>query len=98
MAWDLTLNGNFTIKSAYTLMFSKEQCPTTWSKVWISNLLPKINFFWWMVQHGKFLTIDNMKKKGFYIINRCCLCEEKEESIYHLFIECQFVVDIWTKV
>ena len=62
MAWDLTSNGNFTVKSAYTLLFNKELCPTTWSKVWISNLIPKINFFWWTVQHGIFLTIDNLKK------------------------------------
>ena len=93
MAWDLTPNGNFTIKSAYPFMFSKDPCPILWRKVWITNLIPKINFFWWTTQHGIFLTLDNLKKKGFYITNYCCLCEQKEESIYHLFIECQFVVD-----
>ena len=88
MAWDLTPNGNFTVKFAYTFMFSKDPCPILWRKVWITSLIPKINFFWWAAQHVKILTIDNLKKRGFYITNRCCLCKEKEESISQLFIEC----------
>ena len=87
MAWDLTPNGNFTIKSTYTLMFNNESCPTMWSKVWITNLIPKINFFWWTVQHGKILTLDNLKRRGFYITNHYYLYKEKGESISHLFLE-----------
>ena len=59
MAWDLTPNENFTVKSSYTFMYNKELCPSLWSKVWITNLIPKINFFWWTARHGNFLTIDN---------------------------------------
>ena len=98
MAWDLTPNGSFFVKSTYTFMFSKDPCPIVWRKVWITNLIPKINFFWWMAQHGIFLRIDNSRKRGFYITNRCYICKEKEESISHLFIECQFALGIWTKV
>ena len=79
-------------------MFSKDPCPTLWSKVWITNLIPKINFFWWTTQHGKILTLDNLKRRGFYITNNCCLCNEKEESISHVFLECQYALGIWTKV
>ena len=65
--WDLTPIGNFTVKSAYKHLFSKVLCPPLWSKVWISNLLPKINFFWWTVQHGKILTLDNLKGRVFFL-------------------------------
>ena len=98
MAWDLTPSGSFIVKLAYTHIFSKDPSMILWSKVWITNLIPKINFFWWTAQHGNFLTIDNLKKRGFYIKNYCCLCKENAESISHLFIECQFFVGILTKV
>ena len=43
--WEITPNGQFTIKSAYNLLFNKDHNLASWRKVWINNLLPKINFF-----------------------------------------------------
>lgn len=97
-AWDLTPSGNFTVKSTYTFRFSKDPCPTLWLKVWITDLIPKINFFWQTAQHGKISTLDNLKRRVFYITNHCCLCKEKEESISHLFLDCQYALGIWAKV
>ena len=45
VVWDITPNGQFIVKSTYNLLFNKDPSPTSWRKVWISNLLPKINFF-----------------------------------------------------
>ena len=46
VVWEITPNGQFTIKLAYNLLFNKDHNPNSWRKVWISNLLTKINFFW----------------------------------------------------
>ena len=51
-----------------------------------------------MVQHGKILSLDNLKKRGFYITNKCCLYKENEENISHLFLECPFALKIWSMV
>lgn len=59
------------------------------------NLIPKINLFWWKVAHGKILTIDNLKKKDFYLVNRCYLCNEVEETIMHLMFQCPYSKEIW---
>jgi hypothetical protein len=40
---------------------------------------------------GKILTIDNLRKMNFIVINRCCLCKADGETINHLFLHCEFV-------
>ena len=45
VVWNITPNGQFTVKLAYNLLFNKDHSPESWHKVWISNLQPKINFF-----------------------------------------------------
>lgn len=98
LIWDKTVNGSFSIKSAYNQLFSNDPNPSNWGLVWNNNLLPKINFFWWTVQHGKILITDNLKKRGFVLPNRCYLCKNNEESIKHLFLECPFSQRIWSTV
>ena len=34
------------------------------------------------------LTLDKLKRKGIPLVNRCCLCEENEETVDHLLIHC----------
>ena len=63
--WELTSSGNFTVKLTYKNLFSKDLCTLLWSKVWISNLLPKINFFWWTIRHDKISALDNLKRSFF---------------------------------
>lgn len=46
--------------------------------------------------HGKILTQDNLKRRGFQLPNRCILCKVEEESIDHLFIHCPFARHLWT--
>lgn len=65
-----------------------------WNKVWIKNLTPKINYFWWAASHGKILTIDNLVRRGFHLVNRCVLCKVEEETIMHLFFHYLFLREI----
>lgn len=66
--------------------------------MWIHQLIPKINFFWWTSIHGKILTIDNLVKRGFQFPNWCTLCRREEETIYHLFIHYHFDAQVWKNV
>ncbi|CAN1796057.1 hypothetical protein LINPERHAP1_LOCUS20800, partial [Linum perenne] len=52
----------------------------------------------WCCFHGRILTLDNLKVRGFILPNWCALCRKQEESIDHLFIHCPFVSGIWGKV
>jgi hypothetical protein len=38
-----------------------------------------VAFFAWTAAHGKILTVDNLRRKGMVVVNRCWLCEADGE-------------------
>ncbi|CAN1839418.1 hypothetical protein LINPERHAP1_LOCUS35747 [Linum perenne] len=63
--------------------------------IWCKSIPSKVCGFLWQVTHGRILTIDNLRRRGFQFPNRCIMCESEEESIWHLFFDCRFVRQIW---
>ena len=57
--------------------------------VWNYVIPSKISFFAWETSWGKVITLDQLKRRGRALANRCCLCEEDEETIDHLLIHCK---------
>lgn len=98
LVWTANPSGSFSVKSAYNLLVASFNDCYSWKEVWNSQLIPKINFFWWTTLHGKILTIDNLKRRGFTLANKCVMCNCAEESINHLFIHCPFASGVWYKV
>ena len=47
----------------------------------------KVCFFAWEASWGKVLTLDQLKKRGRFLANRCFLCREEEESIDYILIQ-----------
>ena len=41
------------------------------------------------------LTLDQLKRRGTTLMNRCFMCEEDEENIDHLLIHCKSVKILW---
>ena len=56
---------------------------------------PKIGFFAWEASWGKVLTLDQLKRCGRALANRCFMCEEDEETIEHLLIHCKKAKTLW---
>ncbi|XP_074303652.1 uncharacterized protein LOC141638133 [Silene latifolia] len=46
----------------------------------------------------KLATVDNMQHRGFYMVNRCSLCEVALDDHAHLFFNCSFSKDIWQQL
>jgi hypothetical protein len=61
-----------------------------WNKFWHNDGIPKINFFCWLLVHKNIPTTKNMQKGGINGPSWCVLCQEAEESIQHIFIDCKF--------
>lgn len=61
-------------------------------------LIPKIGFFSWVAVQYKILTLDNLQRRGFILVNRCVLCYDNEDSIDHLLIHCIYSREVFNSV
>ena len=44
------------------------------------------------------MTLDQLKRKGFSLANRCLFCGEDEENIEHLLIHCPRIWTLWSSL
>ena len=63
--------------------------------IWKSSVQPKVSFFAWETSWGKVLTLDQVQKRGWALVNRCCLCQAHEESINHLLLHREKTREVW---
>ena len=56
---------------------------------------PKVSFFAWDAMWGKVLTLDQVKKRGRSLANKCFLCHIEEESTSHLLVHCVKTRVLW---
>lgn len=56
-----------------------------WRTIWGKEAPPKINFFCWLLVHGKVLTQENLRKRKIQGPSKCALYGLNEETTEHLF-------------
>ncbi|XP_074283392.1 uncharacterized protein LOC141607942 [Silene latifolia] len=83
-------NNDYTVKLGY-LWLVDDGIDVTWYP-WVKNrlILPKHNFFIWLVAQNHLLTYDRLLRMNIAHCNRCLLCDDGEENIDHLFFQCSF--------
>ena len=65
------------------------------SIIWSPCVPTKVGFFAWEASWGKVLVLDQLKKRGWNLANRCFLCCVEEESIDHILIHCTKARVLW---
>ena len=92
MAWKLTKDGHFSLKSSFEF-FEGERGTDLFPKrlFWNKWVPSKMGFFAWEAWWGRVLTMDQLKRRSFFLANRCPLCRKDEENIEHLFLYCPMV-------
>ncbi|RVX17120.1 putative ribonuclease H protein [Vitis vinifera] len=95
MLWKVTSNGIFSVKSLYNDLSSRRAGLFPHGLIWSPSLPSKVSFFAWEASWGNVLTMDQLKKRGWALANRCFLCCEEEESIDHILIHCSRARVLW---
>ena len=98
VVWKETKNGNFSVKSLYSTLEPRCAVPFPWNIIWSLCVLTKVGFFAWEALWGKVLTLDQLKRKGWNIANRCFLCCAEEQTINHILIHCFEAKVFWELV
>jgi hypothetical protein len=94
-------SGNISVKNLYEAIAStiwNQKC-TGWRKqLWHWNIPLKIKLFTWLAATNKILTWDNLQHRGWEGPNIFHLCRLDSESVTHLFIDCTFTQQVWSRL
>jgi hypothetical protein len=92
--WKKSASLGFFVKSYYRCL-SPPPSTFPWKSLWKTKVPPRVAFFTWTAVLGKLPTIDNLRKRGMVLVNRCCMCKAAAESDDHLFLHCPLAKDLW---
>jgi len=51
----------------------------------------RVMIFGWLMLKNKILTLDNLTRRGWHMVNRCIMCKEQAESVRHMMQHCKFM-------
>lgn len=76
-------------------LFQVKTLVCDWKKAGLAMCQRRLVFFWVVFALKKVLTLDNLRRRGFLLAERCPLCLKDGESIDHLFFRCSFSSSVW---
>jgi hypothetical protein len=84
------------MKSFYVILNSSVSFPFPWKSIWHTKAPPRVAaFFVWSAALGKILTLDNLRKRNFVLVNRCGMCKKEEKTVDHLLLHCESAQFLW---
>ncbi|KAJ1704564.1 hypothetical protein LUZ63_004343 [Rhynchospora breviuscula] len=91
VGWKLhAAKGIFSTSSVYNLIKCFPSPASPLSALWKLRIPPRFKIFIWQLCQNKIATVDNLQKRGWNMVNRCCLCKIESETVSHLFNHCVF--------
>jgi hypothetical protein len=82
--------------------FSTNNSPSTsnnyddmWGKIWKLNAPPKHIHLLWRILMNALPAKDNLFKKGVKCDPLCPRCGDQKETISHVFLDCEWVRQVW---
>jgi hypothetical protein len=95
--WNLTENGKFSVDSMYKAILHSEAPIYKNKHIWKMKISLRIKVFAWYLRRGVILTKDNLVRRNWQGSPKCCFCHH-DETIKHLFFQCQFARSIWSVI
>ena len=98
LSWKNSKKGSFSVRSLYCSLTKASSDPFPWSIIWRSWAPMRVSFFTWKASWNKILTIDQLKRRGWNMPNRCYLRKVEEETSDHLILFCKKASMLWSLV
>ncbi|XP_078150204.1 uncharacterized protein LOC144545511 [Carex rostrata] len=93
--WRWHTTGRFTVKSAYIALTNRPLIRNHRYTICRLPAPPRMRVFGWLMILNRLLTIDNLVRRGWSLVNRCVLCKNCEETVSHLFNECTLSIHVY---
>lgn len=104
LVWLLTQDGESNIKRAYWFalqldIMSIDNLDTStlftsvanfWKIIWNPQILPRLSLWTWQTFYNRLPIRFELKKRHTTQDDTCTYCNDKVESLYHIFYECDF--------
>nr|XP_004240331.1 uncharacterized protein LOC101255200 [Solanum lycopersicum] len=92
------MHGKEMIKQIYDYLRGEKTKPE-WRCLMNKNAArPKATFTLWILLNRKLATVDRLAKWGMALDKTCVLCKSADESIDHMFIQCQYAGEVWERL
>ena len=98
LTWRSTKKEVFDVRSYYKLLFGPYNEVFPWECIWCAKVPKRVSFFLWIAGRDGILTIDNLVKRGQFLVNRCCLCFCEEKTVDHLLLHYKFSHALWNAI
>jgi hypothetical protein len=106
--WIPSSAGIFSVKCAYLKLLNRsvmvnldDSMVHSLELMWKNNVPSKISIFGWQLLLKKLPTREALFDKGIIINStekRCVFCSNHDESIFHVFIQCNYSSTVWRKI
>lgn len=94
-------NDKYLAAKLYKMAFLSMPAPASFRIIWKSKVTPRVKFFAWLILLDR-LNTKNMLSRRHFNVQPNCLCgmckENEEETIEHLFFNCEFAKKCWDKL
>ncbi|CAN1189723.1 Putative ribonuclease H protein At1g65750 [Linum perenne] len=95
--WSKEISGKFSIRTAYDIVFNTpiRRTDVNWNTVWQWSGPGRVQYFLWLLSHGKILTNSERKIRHMTEDESCPRCKAAEETITHALRDCPYAANVW---
>ncbi|KAL0788548.1 hypothetical protein Bca101_004794 [Brassica carinata] len=88
----------FNSKETWRLVRTPQETVDWSSGIWLAHNTPKYAFIAWLAVHNRLATGDRVQRWNPQASASCALCSGQLESRSHIFFECSYSDEVWTKL
>ncbi|KAL9839956.1 putative reverse transcriptase zinc-binding domain-containing protein [Arabidopsis thaliana] len=102
LAWGMTSDGRFTVKSAFAMLTNddspRQDMSSLYGRVWKVQAPERVWVFLWLVVNQAIMTNFERKRRHLCDSDVCQVCRGGIESILHVLRDCPAMSGIWDRI